>query len=204
MTDPIIEWAKELQSIAQAGLWYGRDEFDKERYQRVREIAAGMLAERTGLPVDKITDLFCNETGYQTPKIDTRAAIFQEGRVLLVQERNGKWALPGGWCEYNLSPAENTRKEAKEEAGMDVEIVRLIAVQDRKKHNLPPYAYDIVKIFFLCRAIGGQFQENIETSASAYFDEDHLPPLAEEKNTKEQIAMCFQSNRDDFWTVQFD
>ena len=204
MTDPIIEWAKELQSIAQAGLWYGRDEFDKERYQRVREIAAGMLAERTGLPVDKITDLFCNEAGYQTPKIDTRAAIFQEGRVLLVQERNGKWALPGGWCEYNLSPAENTRKEAKEEAGMDVEIVRLIAVQDRKKHNLPPYAYDIVKIFFLCRAIGGQFQENIETSASAYFDEDHLPPLAEEKNTKEQIAMCFQANRDDFWTAQFD
>ena len=204
MTDPIIEWAKELQSIAQAGLWYGRDEFDKERYQRVREIAAGMLAERTGLPVDKITDLFCNEAGYQTPKIDTRAAIFQEGRVLLVQERNGKWALPGGWCEYNLSPAENTRKEAKEEAGMDVEIVRLIAVQDRKKHNLPPYAYDIVKIFFLCRAIGGQFRENIETSASAYFDEDHLPPLAEEKNTKEQIAMCFQSNRDDFWTAQFD
>ena len=204
MTDPIIEWAKELQSIAQAGLWYGRDEFDKERYQRVREIAAGMLAERTGLPVDKITDLFCNEAGYQTPKIDTRAAIFQEGRVLLVQERNGKWALPGGWCEYNLSPAENTRKEAKEEAGLDVEIVRLIAVQDRKKHNLPPYAYDIVKIFFLCRALGGQFRENIETSASAYFDEDHLPPLAEEKNTKEQIAMCFQSNRDDFWTAQFD
>lgn len=204
MTDPIVEWGKELQSIAQAGLWYGRDEFDKERYQRVREIAAGMLAERTGLPVDKITDLFCNETGYQTPKIDTRAAIFKERRVLLVQERNGKWALPGGWCEYNLSPAENTRKEAKEEAGLDVEIVRLIAVQDRKKHNLPPYAYDIVKIFFLCRALGGQFQENIETSASAYFDEDHLPPLAEEKNTKEQIAMCFQANRDDFWVAQFD
>ena len=80
--DRIVEWARELQSLAQAGLFYGHDDFDKERYQRIREISAEMMAERTGLPVDKVRDLFCNETGYQTPKLDTRAAVIREGRVI--------------------------------------------------------------------------------------------------------------------------
>ena len=97
MEDKIVRWAAELQSLAQAGLYYGKDAFDKERYQRVREIAAEMLSERAGLPVEKVHDLFCGEVGYQTPKIDTRAAIIQDDKILLVQERGGKWSLPGGW-----------------------------------------------------------------------------------------------------------
>lgn len=204
MNDQIVEWAKELQSLAQAGLWYGRDEFDKERYQRVREIAAEMMSLRTGIPKEIIRGLFCGDRGYQTPKIDTRAAIFENDRILLVQEKSGKWSLPGGWCEYNLSPAENTVKEAKEEAGLDVRVERLIAVQDRQKHNEPLYAYGVVKIFFLCRAIGGQFAENIETTNSACFSEDCLPPLAEEKCTPAQISLCFRAHRDTAFTPQFD
>ena len=204
MSDPIVEWAKELQSIAQAGLWYGRDVFDKERYQRVRDIAAQMMAARTGLPEETVKGLFCGDVGYQTPKIDTRAAIFRGNTILLVQERDGRWAVPGGWCEYNLSPAENTVKEAREEAGLDVRVERLIAVQDREKHNEPPYPFGIVKIFFLCEALGGQFEENSETSASGYFAEDALPPLAEEKCNEDQVRMCFAANRDADWTVLFD
>ena len=113
MKDKVAEWAEELQSLAQAGLFYGKDEFDRERYQRIREIAAEMMAHRTGMPLELVKGLFCNETGYQTPKVDTRAAVFQDGKLLLVQERGGLWSLPGGWCEFNLSPAENTVKEAK-------------------------------------------------------------------------------------------
>ena len=204
MKDQIVEWAKEIQSLAQAGLFYDRDVFDKERYQRIREIAAEMMAARTDIPAEKITGLFCGDIGYQTPKVDTRAAIFDEGKILLVCENDGRWSMPGGWCEYNMSPAENTIKETKEEAGLDVVIQKVIAVQDRDKHNQPPYAYGVVKIFYQCKTMGGSFVQNIETSESKYFSLDELPPLAEEKCNEEQIRMCFEAYGDDNWNVQFD
>ena len=202
--DKVTQWALELQSLAQAGLFYGHDDFDKERYQRIRDISAEMMSERTGLPLEKVKDLFCSDNGYQTPKVDTRAAIFNSGKILLVRERDGRWSMPGGWCDYNLSPAENTIKEAKEEAGLDVVIERLAAVQDRDKHNEPPYAYKIVKIFYLCRVTGGSFVDNIETSDSRYFSVDELPPLAVEKCSEDQVKMCFEAERDKNWAVRFD
>ena len=202
--DRIIEWAKELQSLAQAGLFYGHDDFDKERYQRIREISAEMMAERTGLPVEKVKDLFCNDTGYQTPKVDTRAAIIDNGKILLVRERDGRWSMPGGWCDYDLSPAENTLKEAEEEAGVHIVIDRLIAVQDRDRHNPPPYAYKVVKIFYLAHSEGGRFIQNIETSDSAYFSMDELPALAEEKCNAEQIRMCFEAYQNKDWITQYE
>lgn len=204
MPDKLTSWAMELQSIAQAGLHYGKDVFDKDRYQRVRDIAAEMMAEKTGLPVERVKTLFCADAGYQTPKIDTRAAVFQDGQILLVREKSGLWSLPGGWCDFDLSPAENTVKETREEAGLTVEVTRLIAVEDRKKHNQPLYAYNIVKIFFLCRALGGAFSPNIETTETAFFPESGLPPLALEKVTPEQISMCFSASRDPLWQPLFD
>ena len=204
MEDRIIRWASELQSMAQAGLYYSESPFDRERYQRIREMAAEMLAERTGLSTEKVTDLFCGDVGYQTPKVDTRGAVFQDGRILLVRERDGRWALPGGWCDVNVSVGENTVKEVKEEAGLDVIPRRIIAVQDRAKHNLPVYAYGVCKIFVQCDAAGGQFTPNLETTEARYFPPDQLPPLAEEKNTPAQIALCFEAYRSDTWAAQFD
>ncbi len=204
MEDKIVNWAAELQSLAQAGLYYGKDVFDRERYQRIREIAAEMLSERTGLPMEKVRNLFCGDIGYQTPKIDTRAAIIENGKILLVRERSGKWSLPGGWCDYDLSPAENTVKEAREEAGLDVEILSLIAAQDRKKHNQPEYVYNILKLFYLCRPLGGAFTPNLETTAAAWFPENALPPLSEDKNTAEQISLCFEASRAEHWAARFD
>ena len=199
-----LAWAVELQSLAQAGLTYGKDGFDLERYARIREISAEILAHMTQLPVEKVTGLFCNETGYQTPKLDTRAAVFQEGKILLVRERDGRWALPGGWCDVNVSVGENTVKEVKEEAGLDVIPRRIIAVQDRAKHNLPVYAYGVCKIFVQCDAAGGQFTPNLETTEARYFPPDQLPPLAEEKNTPAQVALCFEAYRSDTWATHFD
>ena len=204
MEDQILEWAKELQSIAQAGLFYGRDVFDRERYQRIREIAAQMLSMRADLPMDKVIEAFCSDTGYQTPKVDSRAAIFRDGRILLVRENDGRWSLPGGWCEYNLAPADNAVKEAKEEAGVDVTVKKLIAVHDKNKHNPKPYLFSVIKIFYLCELTGGEFVPNIETSASGFFSLEELPEMAEEKCSGDQVRMCFEAAASEHWIVQFD
>ena len=202
--DKIAEWAEELQSLAQAGLYYAEDVFDRERFERMRQIAAEMMAERTGLPLGKVTELFCADSGYQTPKVDTRAAVFRDGKILLVQERDGRWALPGGWCEFNLTPAENAVKEAREEAGLDVAVKSLIAVHDSDRHNRPPYPFHIVKLFFLCEERGGAFRENSETLARGFFPREELPPLAAEKCCAEQVLMCFDAREAENWRVVFD
>lgn len=199
-----LQWAVELQSLAQAGLFYTKDEFDAERYERVREIAAEIISLKSDIPVEKVKDLFCNEIGYQTPKLDTRAAIFKEDKILLVKEKNGTWSLPGGWVDVNVSVKENTIKEVKEEAGLDVSADLVIAVQDREKHNLPIYAYKVCKIFVLCSVIGGSFEDNIETVESRYFALDELPALATEKNNAEQIKMCFDAYHSEHWDTWFD
>ena len=199
-----LQWAVELQSLAQAGLFYTKDEFDAERYERVREIAAEIISLKSDIPVEKVKDLFCNEIGYQTPKLDTRAAIFKEDKILLVKEKNGTWSLPGGWVDVNVSVKENTIKEVKEEAGLDVSADLVIAVQDREKHNLPIYAYKVCKIFVLCSVIGGFFEGNIETVESRYFALDELPALATEKNNAEQIKMCFDAYHSEHWDTWFD
>lgn len=194
-----LNTAIELQSLAQAGLTYGKDVYDKERYERIREISAEMVANMSQMPLQKVKDLFCCESGYQTPKIDTRAAIFKNGKILLVHENNGTWSLPGGWCDVNISVGENTAKEVREEAGLEVKTDKIIAVQDRAKHNLPLYAYSVCKIFVQCSVIGGKFKENIETTEYKYFAKDELPLLAEEKNNEEQIKMCFDAYYDENW-----
>lgn len=199
-----LEWAVKLQSIAQAGITYCDNKYELERYEQIREISAEMLSYKTDIPVEKVKDLFCNEIGYQTPKIDTRAAIFKDGKILLVKENNGTWSLPGGWVDVHVSVKENTIKEVKEEAGLDVETDMVIAVQDREKHNLPVYAYRVCKIFVLCSVLGGSFKQNIETVESGYFEYGGLPELAEEKNNREQIKMCFDAYHTPNWKTLID
>ena len=200
-----LHWAIEIQSLAQAGLAYTDNVYDIERYERLREIAAEMINEKSDIPFDKVKDLFCCETGYQTPKLDTRAAIFKNGKILLVHENNGTWSLPGGWCDVLESVESNTLKEVREETGLEARAVRLISVQDRNKHNKPIYAYGVCKVFVLCEVIGGKFEENIETTEIRYFSADELPENpAEEKTSREQIEMCFEAYADDNWQTQFD
>ena len=203
-TQQWLQWAVELQALAQAGLAYGKDIYDLERYQRIREIAADMIAYKTDISPEKVKDLFCDESGYQTPKLDTRAAIFQEDKILLVHEKDGTWSLPGGWCDVTISAAENVVKEVKEEAGLDVTADLVIAVQDREKHNRPVYANKICKIFFLCTCLGGEFVPNSETTETGYFGPDELPDLATAKVTKEQIKMCFDAKDAEHWVTVFD
>ena len=169
------------------------------------------MAAQSELPLGKVRQLFCNEEGYQTPKIDTRAAIFQnddgtaEPKILLVHESTGKWTLPGGWCDVDQSIASNTIKEAKEEAGLDVAVERVIAIDDWRKHNIQNNPYGIIKIFTLCRALGGSFTPNIETTEARYFARHELPEnIAEEKTSREQIERCFTAAADSHWQTRID
>ena len=200
-----LKWAMEIQSLAQGGLAYTNNVYDIERYERLREIAAEMVAEKSNISLEKVKDLFCNEKGYQTPKIDTRAAIFKDNKIILVHENDGRWALPGGWCDVLESIESNTLKEVREEAGLEAKAIKIIAIQDRNKHNKPVYAYGICKVFVLCEAIGGAFVENIETTETKYFSLGEIPEnLAEEKTSKEQIKMCFEAANSENWQTLFD
>lgn len=204
INEPWILWARELQFLAQAGIAYGKDVFDIERFERIREISAEMLSYKTDIGLDKVKDIFCSEKGFQTPKLDTRAAIFKDGKILLVQESDGRWALPGGWVDEMETIKSNTVKEVREEAGIESEAIKIIALHDRNKRNKGYYIHNICKVFVLCREISGSFSKNSETIASDYFSIDNLPPLAEEKTTKDQIKMCFDANSDKNFEICFD
>ena len=201
-----LEWAKEIQFIAQAGIEYSPDPFDRERFERLREMAAEMLAAMTELPLEKVRDLFCNETGFQTPKLDSRAAIIREGKILLVQERDGLWAMPGGWVDVDQTIATNLVKESREEAGLAVKVGRLVALHEYSRRNCRrPFPYNIIKAFVLCEPIGEPLLEaNPETSAVQWFAPDALPPLHTGKQTAGQVAMCFAAFADAHWVPEVD
>lgn len=189
-----LDWAKQLQSIAQAGLTYSNDVYDLERFELIRQISIEILSEQTGVKMENIKDLFANETGYATPKVDIRAVIFKDNKILMVREKlDGDWSLPGGWADIGLTPSEVAVKEVKEESGFDVKVTKLLAVQDKKCHPHPPSPFHVYKMFIQCEIIGGQPMESIETSAVEFFSENELPPLSIARNTKNQIEMAFKN-----------
>lgn len=205
MNDKWLEFAIKIQSIAQTGLAYCKDLYDKERYNNLLEISAEMLSLKTEISYKKIKDLFFDESGYPTPKIDTRSAIFKDDKILLVKENNGTWSLPGGWCDVDQSVCSNAVKEVKEETGLDTVVDRLIAVQDWRKHNVCNYVYGVIKIFLLHKFIKGSFVENIETVGFKYFAKNEIPQnLAVEKTTKEQILTCFNAYENENQKVLID
>lgn len=202
--DKWLNWSVRLLALAQNGLAYTVNDFDRERFEEIRQIAAEMLVEPSGYPLEVVEQLFASETGYQTPKLDTRAAIFKDNKILLVQEKDGRWTLPGGWCDVDQSASDNTVKECKEEAGLDVETYRLVAVLDKHKNQPSRSAHHVTKLFFLCRVLGGEFVPNLETLASDYFSLDNLPELSVNKTTAEQIALCYEAYKAEVWETRFD
>lgn len=188
-----LDWAKQLQSIAQAGLAYSKDIYDVERFELIRDISVEMLSQQTGMEMTVIKDLFASETGYATPKVDIRAVIFKNNKILMVKENSdGSWSLPGGWADIGLTPREVAVKEVKEESGFDVKAVKLLAVTDMKCHPHPPSPFHIYKMFIQCEIIGGQPMKGVETSAVEFFAENKLPPLSIPRNTQTQIEMIFK------------
>ncbi|WP_042352833.1 NUDIX hydrolase [Bacillus massiliigorillae] len=190
-----LEWAKQMQSIAQAGLMYSKDVFDIERFQQLRDLSCEIISMYTKLDMEIVKDLFANEKGYQTPKVDIRAVIFQDQKILLVKEHSdGKWSLPGGWGDVGYSPSEVAVKEVREETGYNAVAEKLLAVLDntRPYHHHPPSAYHVYKLFIKCKIVSGSPTSSIETDEIAFFEKDKLPPLSTARNTESQIHMLFE------------
>lgn len=200
-----VKWATEINSIAQAGLTYSKDKFDIERFNQLKEIAIEMVSEYTNVELDKVSKIFFAEEGYLTPKVDVRAAIIYDNKILMVKEvLENTWSLPGGWADVNLSVSENIVKEAFEEAGAKVTPKRLVAILDRNKHNEPKLIQSIYKIFVLCELKEIKFKDNIETSDYGFFEVDKLPKLSNSRNTKEQIELCFEAYKNPLFQAKFD
>ena len=200
------QWAQELQFLAQCSLAYSKDKFDRERSERVREIACEMLSFKDDLPMDKIKMDFAGEIGYQTPKVETRAAVIKDNKILLVKEQfDGKWALPGGYQDVNMSIRENVIKESSEEAGAVVNPIKVVAVLDYNRHHHVNFPYGMVKIFVLCEYITHTFNENTETLGAEFFSLDELPELSITRTTKKQLDMCFECYKNpENWDTIFD
>lgn len=200
-----LEYAKKLQAIAQAGIEYSKDKYDIERFEAVRNISIDIINTYTDLEHEKIRDLFASETGYQTPKIDIRAAVFNNNKILLVKEKiDGKWSLPGGWADVDYSLKENIIRECMEEAGAEIVPKKLIAILDRKKNYVLPAPYSIYKIFIECDYVECCFEENIETSRAKFFNMENLPPLSPTRITSKQIEMCFKARENQYHQPIFD
>src|ERR1700682_1001765 len=186
--------ARELRAIAQTGLAFTTDRFDRQRYERVRELAASLLALGSGADYGVIRSILLEDKGYATPKVDVRGAAFVDGRVLLVREiSDGNWTLPGGWADVNQTAGECVVREIAEESGFEARILKLAAVHDYQKSNHPTRHIDsIYKMFFICQITGGAPRIRDETSEVAFFPRDALPPLSLGRTTAAQIERMFQ------------
>lgn len=203
---PWLLWARELQALAQTGLAFSADPYDLERYQRIRAIAAEIYARGSATPIEKIRALFEQESGYATPKVDVRGAVFRDGRILLVQEAvDGGWTLPGGWADVSQSPREGVEREIREESGYEARAIKLAAVYDyRRQGNPNPMPHSIYKVFFVCELLGGEARTSLETTAVEFFSPDALPPLSLGRTNPVQIARMFSHWRNPALAADFD
>lgn len=189
-----MNWAKQLQALSQAGQAYSKDKFDLERFDEIANISHQMIAQLANTSVERIEQLFVPEVGYPTPKVDLRAGVIKDGKILLVREREDNcWTMPGGWADVCETPSTGVIREVLEESGYHVSHPKLVAIKDRDVHAyLPKYPQHIYKMFFLCRFESGQPQTNIEISDIGFFALDELPPLSESRVLKSDIELMFQ------------
>ena len=204
-----LVWARELQAIAQTGLTFATNGYDHERYTAIRSLAAKIMATQSDADFGRVEALFAEQTGYATPKVDVRGAIFDENsRILLVREiaDAGRWTMPGGWADVNQSPAESIIREVREEAGLEVRVRKLAAVYDRARHpHQPPHPFHVFKLFFICEVIGGTPEPGTETSEVAFFAENEIPgDLSLGRVVPHQIARMFEHARHRDLPTDFD
>jgi ADP-ribose pyrophosphatase YjhB (NUDIX family) len=199
-------WARELQAIAQNGLTFSKDPYDRERYGQLRRIAAEMMSAGSGSRIEQIEGLFSRESGYATPKVDVRAAVFRDGSLLLVREASdGGWTLPGGWADVNESASESVVREVLEESGFQTRAEKLLAVYDRSKHpHVPPFPHHCYKMIFRCSIVGETALEKGETLEAGFFPENAIPELSLTRITPGQIRRVFEHHRNPDWATDFD
>jgi ADP-ribose pyrophosphatase YjhB (NUDIX family) len=191
-----LEWAREIQAISQIGLTYSTNDFDIQRYHRLTEIAAEMVASQTGLPLAPMLESFQVQQGYATPKVDVRAAVIREGKILLVQEKTDhRWSLPGGWADVGELPSAVAARETWEESGFTVKVDKLAAVYDAN-HIEPLQFFHAYKLIFMCTIVSGEARSSDETLAAEFFPPEALPPLSEMRTNRRMLEEVFAHSAD--------
>jgi ADP-ribose pyrophosphatase YjhB (NUDIX family) len=197
--------AREMRAMAQTGLAFTADGFDQQRYRRLQELAALLLAQGSSAEHGVLLEMLRQDKGYGTPKVDVRGAAFVGGRVLMVREiSDGKWTLPGGWADVNQSAGECVVREIAEESGFTARAVKLAAIYDYQKRNPPPHIDSIYKMFFICDIVGGEARASDETSEVAFFSREELPPLSLGRTTAAQIESMFRHRQQLELATEFD
>lgn len=189
----LVLLSQRIRALAQNGLTYSNNDYDIERYEELTQISDKIMAISAGIDSETVRACFQPLKEYTTPKVDIRAVIFNEkDEILLVREKaDGLWSLPGGWSDVGFSPKEVAVKEVKEETGLDVEAIRLLAVMDMSKHPHPVIPFYVYKFFILCKPTGGAFNETFDILGKGFFRLDKLPPLSQERVLPEQIKQMF-------------
>ncbi len=200
-----LDHARRLLALAQSGLHFTREEYDRERYREIVEIATGLLAAESDISAEQLRRTWFVEDGYATPKMDVRGAIFRDRQVLLVRETiDGLWTLPGGWADINDTPSQAIEKEIEQETGFTARAVKLAAVYDRNLHDHPPYLFHSWKAFFICEITGGAPRLSHETDGVEFFPLDALPELSTGRSTAKQIHRMYEHHVHREWATEFD
>lgn len=201
-----IQWAKRIQALAQTGLEYSENPYDRERYEALRQLAAEMMAETSTLSAGEFLEIFQRESGYATPKVDVRGAVFQNGKILLSRElSDGCWSLPGGWADVNDAPSQAVIREVREEAGYEVRCTKLAAVLDRDLHyHGGAHPFHIYKLMFLCEITGNADELCHDITEAGFFDLDDLPPLSLHRTLAGHIEMLYDHYRNPGLPTVFD
>jgi ADP-ribose pyrophosphatase YjhB (NUDIX family) len=200
-----IVWARQLQALAQTGLTYAQNPFDRQRYEKLESLAVEIFTCHTGQAAAVVQEWFQVQPGYATPKVDVRGCCFRDGRVLMVRERqDGGWCLPGGWADVGDRPADATCREVREESGFTCEARKVIGVFDANRQGRPLPAFHAFKLIFLCEITGGQPQPDHEILEVGFFERDALPTLSPWRTTADHLRECFAHLDDPSRPTAFD
>lgn len=201
-------WAREIQALAQTGLAFTKDPYDAERYAKLRSLALRIMVAHSAADPSRLEALFAGETGYATPKLGVRGAVFDAAsRILLVREAAdaGRWSLPGGWVDVNQTAAESVVREVAEESGYCVRVRKLAAVWDKARQGHPPGPFSVAKLYFICTLEGGEPRTSLETTEVAWFGEHELPTdLSNRRVLPHQLVRMFTHWREPALPTEFD
>jgi len=200
-----LRFAEKVQAIAQTGLAYASDPYDRERYQELRGIAVEMVARGSGVPVAEVQVAFASGIGYPTPKVDVRAVVFRGDELLLVRERrSGGYTFPGGWADVGDTPGAAAERETLEESGYRVRASKLLALLDKSRHAHPPSLDYTYKVLIACRLEGGEPATSHEIDAVGFFPRTAIPELDLDRTTPGQIELAWGHHEDPSRPTDFD
>jgi len=203
----ILQWARKVQAIAQNGLAFSQDSFDRDRFEQLQQLAAQILTSELDITPGQLKELWKGDEGYATPKVDVRGGVFDGNKVLMVRERSdGKWTLPGGWVDVGDGPSFAVEREIREESGYLAKAVKLAAVLDRNnpRHGHPPGILHIYKLFFVCERTGGAPSVSNETDGVEFFPVSELPPLSVGRTSQSQIERLYEHHLNRSLPTDFD